>query len=171
MRSDLNALIDKGSDSSLKLITLLNILSVCKHVADFFADERLNQSPIICFTETQASENVNVLSSNFVSDSYMIVCHGSSDKFKGLLTLYSKNYFECIYSETFNGFMSLVLKSKVSKTEISLLLAYREIVMEEKHFSNTLRYLIISTKPKTVLGDFNFNYQNDLPISFVDAAF
>ena len=61
--------------------------------------------------------------------------------------------------------MSLVLKSKVSTTEISLLLVYRMIAMEEVHFSNTLRYLIISPKPNTVLGDFNFNYQNDLPVS------
>ena len=60
--------------------------------------------------------------------------------------------------------MSLVLKSKVPTTEISLLLVYRKIAMEEVHFSNTLRYLI-SPKPNTVLGDFNFNYQNDLPIS------
>ena len=35
-RSDSNALVDKRSDSSKKLITLLNIRSVCKHVADFF---------------------------------------------------------------------------------------------------------------------------------------
>ena len=61
--------------------------------------------------------------------------------------------------------MSLVLKSKVSKTEISLLLVYRKIAMEEEHFSNTLKYLIISTTPNIVLGDFNFNYQNDLLIS------
>ena len=101
----------------------------------------------------------------------MIVCHDSSEKFKSLLTLYNKNYFECIYSETFNGFMSLVLKSKVSKTEISLLLVHRQIVMEKKHFSNTLRYVIISTKPKIVLGDFNFNYQNDLPISLLMQRF
>ena len=113
LRSDSNALVDKGSDSSQKLITLLNIRSVCKHVADFFADERLIQSPIICFTETQTSENVHIPFSNFVSDSYMIVRYDSSDKFKSLLTLYNKNYFERIHSETFNGFMSLVLKSKV----------------------------------------------------------
>ena len=37
--------------------------------------------------------------------------------------------------------------------------------MEEEHFSNTLKYLIISTTPNIVLGYFNFNYQNDLPIS------
>ena len=61
--------------------------------------------------------------------------------------------------------MSLVLKSKISQSEISLLLVYRKIAMEEEHFSNTLRYLIISTKPNIVLGDFNFSYQNDLPIS------
>ena len=36
--------------------------------------------------------------------------------------------------------------------------------MEEEHFPNTLRYLIIPTKPNIVLGDFNFNYQNDLPM-------
>ena len=52
--------------------------------------------------------------------------------------------------------MSLVLKSKVSKTGISLLLVYCKIAMEEKHFSNTLRYLIISTKSNNVSGDFNF---------------
>ena len=57
----------------------------------------------------------------------------------------------------------LVLKSKVSKTEISLLLVYRKIAKEEEYFSNTLRYLIISTKPNIVSGDFNFNYQNNLP--------
>ena len=165
LRSDSNARIDKGSDSSQKLITLLNIRSVCKHVADFFADKRLNRSPIICFTETQKSENVHIPFPNFVSDSYMIVRHDSSDKFKSLLALYNKNYFECIHSETCNWSMSLVLKSKVSKTEISLLLVYRKIAMEEEHFSNTLRYLIISTKPNIVLGDFSFNYQNDLLIS------
>ena len=46
LRSDSNAAIDKGSGSSQKFITLLNIQSVCKHVAvvDCFADERLNQS-------------------------------------------------------------------------------------------------------------------------------
>ena len=37
--------------------------------------------------------------------------------------------------------------------------------MEEEHFSSTFRYLIISTKPNIVLGDFNFSYQNHLPIS------
>ena len=67
----------------------------------------------------------------------MIVPRNISDKFKNLLTLYNKNYFECIHNETFNGFMSLVLKSKVSKVEISLLLVYRKIAMEEEHFSNT----------------------------------
>ena len=36
--------------------------------------------------------------------------------------------------------------------------------MEEQHFSNKLRYLIISTKPNIVLDDFNFNYQKYLPI-------
>ena len=36
--------------------------------------------------------------------------------------------------------------------------------MEEEHFLNTLRCLIISTKPNIVLADFNFNYQNDFPI-------
>ena len=61
--------------------------------------------------------------------------------------------------------LPLVLKSKVSKIEISLLLVYRKIAMEEEYFSNTLRYLIISTKPNIVSGDFNFNYQNNLPIS------
>ena len=68
LRSDSNAVIDKGSDSSQKFITLLNIQSVCKHVAvaDCFADERLNQSPIICFTETETSENVHILFRNFV---------------------------------------------------------------------------------------------------------
>ena len=66
-----------------------------------------------------------------------------------------------IQSETFNGFMSLILKSKVSKTKISLLLVYRKIAMKEEHFSNILRYLIISIKPNIVSGDFNFNYQND----------
>ena len=95
----------------------------------------------------------------------MIVRHDSSDKLKSLLTLYKENYFECIDSETFNRFTSLVLRSKVSKTEISLLLVYRKIAMEEEHFSNNLRYLIKSTKPNIVLGDFNFKYQNYLPIS------
>ena len=47
--------------------------------------------------------------------------------------------------------MSLVLKSKVSKTETNfLLLGYRKTAMEGENFSNTLRYLIISTKPNTV---------------------
>ena len=67
----------------------------------------------------------------------MIVRHDSSDKFKTLHILYNENYFECIYSETFNGFMFLVLKSKVSKTETSLILVYQNIAMEEEHFSNT----------------------------------
>ena len=67
----------------------------------------------------------------------MIVPRNISDKFKNLLTLYNKNYFECIHNETFNWFMSLVLKSKASKAEISLLLVYRQIAMEEEHFSNT----------------------------------
>ena len=88
----------------------------------------------------------------------MIVC-------QSLLTLHSKNYFECIHSETFNRFMSLVLKSKIPQTEISLLLVYRKIAMGEEHFSNSLKYLIVSTKPNIVLGDFNFNYLNDLLIS------
>ena len=105
LRSDSNALIDKGCDSSQKLITLLNIRSVCKHAADFFADERLNQSPIICLAETQRSENVHISFPNFVSDSYMIVRHDSSDKFKNLLTLCNKIYFEWIPSETFNAFI------------------------------------------------------------------
>ena len=48
LRRDSNAFIDKGSDSSKKLITLLNIRFVCKHLAYFFPDERLNQSSIIC---------------------------------------------------------------------------------------------------------------------------
>ena len=67
----------------------------------------------------------------------MIVRHDSSDKFKTLHILYNENYFECIYSETFNGFMFLVLKSKVSKTETSLILVYHNTAMEEEHFSNT----------------------------------
>ena len=45
-----------------------------------------------------------------------------------------------------------------------MILAYRKIAMKEEHFSNTLRYLIISTNPDIVLGDYNFNFQNDLPI-------
>ena len=163
--SDSNALINKGRESSQRLITLLNIRSVCKHVADFFADERLNQLPIIWFPETQTSENVRIPVPNFVSDSYMIVLHDSSDKFKSLLTLYNKNYFECVYKEVFNGFLSIVLKSKVSQTEVSLLLVYRKIAMEKEYFSNTLRYLVISIKLNIVLGDFNLNYKNDLPIS------
>ena len=105
LRSDSNALIDKGCDSSQKLITLLNIRSVCKHAADFFADERLNQSPIICLAETQTSENVHISFPNVVSDSYMIVRHDSSDKFKNWLTLCNKIYFEWIHSETFNAFI------------------------------------------------------------------
>ena len=67
----------------------------------------------------------------------MIVRHDSSDKFKTLHILYNENYFECIYSETFNGFMFQVLKSKVSKTETSLILVYHNTAMEEEHFSNT----------------------------------
>ena len=67
----------------------------------------------------------------------MIVRHDSSDKFKTLHILYNENYFECIYSETFNGFMFLVLKGKVSKTETSLILVYHNTAMEEEHFSNT----------------------------------
>ena len=43
--------------------------------------------------------------------------------------------------------------------------------MEEVRFSNTLRYLIISPKPNNVLGDFNFNYQNNLPISLLMQRF
>ena len=43
--------------------------------------------------------------------------------------------------------------------------------MKQEHFSNTLRYLIKSTKPNIVLGDFNFNYQNDLPISLLMQRF
>ena len=61
--------------------------------------------------------------------------------------------------------MSLVLKRKVSKTEVSLLLVYRKIAMEKELFSNTLGYLMISAKRNIVLGDFNFSYKNDLPIS------
>ena len=49
----------------------------------------------------QTTENVHIPFPNFVSDSSMIVCHDSSNKFKSLLTLYNKNYFECIQSETF----------------------------------------------------------------------
>ena len=67
----------------------------------------------------------------------MIVRHDSSDKFKTLHILYNENYFECIYSETFNGFMFLVIKSKVSKTETSLILVYHNTAIEEEHFSNT----------------------------------
>ena len=59
----------------------------------------------------------------------MIVRHDSSGKLKSLRTLYSKNYYNCINSETVNGFISQVLKSKVPKTEISLPLAYRKIAM------------------------------------------
>ena len=92
--------------------------SVCKHVANFFADERLNQSVIICFTEMQTSENVHIPFQKFISDSYMIVRHDSADKSKSFLTLCKRNYFEWIHRETFNGFMSVVLKSKTSKTEI-----------------------------------------------------
>ena len=91
LRSDSDALIDKGSDSNQKLFTLLNIRSVCGHVTDFFLDERLNQSPIICFIETQTSENVHILFPNFISDSCIIVLHDSSDKFKSLLALYNEN--------------------------------------------------------------------------------
>ena len=67
LRSDSNPLIDKENDSSQKLITLLNIRSVYKDVADFFADEILNQAAITCFTETQASENVHIAFPEFVS--------------------------------------------------------------------------------------------------------
>ena len=77
----------------------------------------------------QTSEKVHIPFPNFVSDSYIIVRHDSSDKFRSLHTLYNKKYFECIHSEIFNGFMSLILKSKVPKTEISFLLVYRRIAM------------------------------------------
>ena len=96
------------------------------------------------------SENVHIPFTNFVSDSYMIVGYDSSDKFKSLLTLCNKNYFVCIHNEPCNGFMPLVLRGEVPKTEISLLLVYRSIAMEEEHFSNTLRHLIISTKPNII---------------------
>ena len=67
-RSHSNAVVDKRSNSSQKFITLLNIQSVYKHVAvsDCFADARLIESPIICFTETETSENVHILFTNFV---------------------------------------------------------------------------------------------------------
>ena len=67
--------------------------------------------------------------------------------------------------------MSLVLKSIVSKTEISLLLVFLKIALEGEHFSNTLRCLIVSTKPNVALGDFYLNYQNDLPISLLMQRF
>ena len=68
LRSHSNAVIDKRNNSSQNFITLLNIQSVYKHVAvsDCFADERLIQSPIICFTETETSENVHIMFPNFV---------------------------------------------------------------------------------------------------------
>ena len=55
--------------------------------SSFFTDERLNQSPIICFTETQTGVNVHIPFPNFASDSHMIVCHDSSDKFTSLLKI------------------------------------------------------------------------------------
>ena len=79
----------------------------------------------MCFIEMHRSENVHIPFTNFVSDSYMIVGYDSSDKFKSLLTLCNKNYFVCIHNEPCNGFIPLVLRGEVSKTEISLLLVYR----------------------------------------------
>ena len=113
----------------------------------------------------QPSENVYIPFPKFLSDSYIIVLYEISYKLESLLTLHIKNFFECIQSETFDGSMSLVLKGKVSKIEIKLILVYCKIVMEEEHFLNISRYSIISTKPNIVLCDFNFNYQNNSPIS------
>ena len=71
----------------------------------------------------------------------MIFRRGSSDKSEMLLTLYNKNYFECIHREIFNGFLSLVLKSKVSKTKVSL----RLVDPYDSHGRRTLlKYPLIS---------------------------
>ena len=145
-----------------KFISLLNIRSICKHTSDFFADNRLNKSPIICYTDTQTTQNTRIPILANILESCNVLRNDNQDKFKSLLIMYNKSVFECIQSESFDGFMFLVLKSKVSKMEIKVILVYHKTAVQIQAFLDCLTYFVTAKETGIILGDFNVDFQSDL---------
>ena len=61
LRSDSFALISNNSLPRKSFTTLWNIRSIFKHISDFFEDDRLYNTPMICFTKTQITQNMQIL--------------------------------------------------------------------------------------------------------------
>ena len=86
------------------LITLLNIRSIGRHVDDFLSDIHINEAPIVCFTETQMTENMTMLLHSDLLESYETIVNSNTNKFKSFIMLYSGSLFECDDTENFDGF-------------------------------------------------------------------
>ena len=96
--------------------------------------------------------------------SYNVLRNDNQDKFKSLLIMYNKSFFECIQSESFDSFMVVVLKSKLSQMEIKLILLYHITAVQIQVLLHFLRYFVTEKDPDIVLVDFNVDFQRDLLI-------
>ena len=77
----------------------------------------------------------------------------------------NKSFFECIQSESFDGFMYVVLKCKVSKLEMILILVYHKTAAQIPVFLDCLRCFLIAKEQNIVLGDSNVDFQSDLLVT------
>ena len=85
--------------------------------------------------------------------------------------MYNKSFFECIQNESFDGFMFVVLKSKVSKMEIKLILVFHKTAAQIHVFLDFLRHFVEGKEPDILLDDFNVDFQSDLVVrSFMQSC-
>ena len=77
----------------------------------------------------------------------------------------NKSFFECIQSESFDGFMYVVLKCKVSKLEMILILVYHKTAAQIPVFLDYWRCFLIAKERNIVLGDSNVDFQSDLLVT------
>ena len=131
-------------------ITLSNVRSLSKHIADINADTRFTKSDLILCTETQLTDNSQT--SNISINAFSATYNNSEHKFSSLAH-FSRENINTVVEFQIDGFSILHVTSEI--VDLRILLVYRKHDSTPNSFNEVLQYLITAHEIDIVTGDFN----------------
>lgn len=171
MRQQENAYSDFNSSTSdahlqnLK-VRLLNMRCLAKHSIDIKHDASLTKCDILALMETQLSPHLSDDAIRQALHPYKLHRQDHpSDKFSSLAicTKDNINILQTHYVSVINGLMFYVFNSNTNRM-IRFLLTYRKNNSNITQYVENLNNILQRNTIDIILGDFNINYFNQVPI-------
>ena len=137
-------------------INLLNVRSLHKHSTDIACDQRLLQSDLLCFTETQVLIEQSTDSIKDCLRDFVILHNASPDRFQSIAFCY-KHGIDIVSQVKSTGISYITLqKPSFVQYTLKMILCYRKN-NPMASFLDTMEQINSQNEVHIILGDFNIN--------------